>query len=164
METIFQDSLVHKKNNKTSAQSYKLFWSLFLYFYMIYLVIQLCFNTVLRRSVDWIKSSLLLKIQWKVYHYLCEHGFYSVQNFQSDDLNDAESTDRSQVFKNFIVLIPEMTCKLPLLGSQRNTQKTEILQEQRASVRVHKSCETIKYSFVHVLRVDPLWLKDSSFT
>jgi hypothetical protein len=33
-----------------------------------------CFYTVLRRLVAWIRSSLLLKIQWKEHHYLYKHG------------------------------------------------------------------------------------------
>jgi hypothetical protein len=39
------------------------------------------FNTVLRRCVACINSSLLLKIQWREHHYLYEHGCYSVQTF-----------------------------------------------------------------------------------
>ncbi len=42
-----------------------------------------CFN-----NVDWIKPSLLLKIQWKEHHYLYEHGCYSVPDFYSRDHND----------------------------------------------------------------------------
>ena len=36
------------------------------------------FNTVLKRLVVWIRSSLLLKIQWLKHHYLSEHGCYSL--------------------------------------------------------------------------------------
>ena len=39
------------------------------------------FNTVLKRLVVWIRSSLLLKIQWLKHHYLSEHGCYSVREF-----------------------------------------------------------------------------------
>ncbi len=39
------------------------------------------FNVVLRRCVDWIKSSLFLKIQWKEHHYLYKLGCYSVEAF-----------------------------------------------------------------------------------
>ncbi len=52
---------------------------------------QLFFNTVLRGHVACIKSSLLLKIQWKEHYYLDEHGCYSVQDFYSRDHNDTES-------------------------------------------------------------------------
>jgi hypothetical protein len=31
------------------------------------------FNTVLRRHVAWIRSSLLVKIQWRKHHYISEH-------------------------------------------------------------------------------------------
>jgi hypothetical protein len=37
-----------------------------------------CFNSVLRRLVAWIRSSLLVKIQWQKHHYTSEHGCYSV--------------------------------------------------------------------------------------
>ncbi len=37
------------------------------------------FNTVLRRLVAWIRSSLLLKIQWWKRHYIYKHGCESVQ-------------------------------------------------------------------------------------
>jgi hypothetical protein len=40
-----------------------------------------CFNTVLRRLVAWIRSSLLLKKQWLEHHYLSEHGCYYVREF-----------------------------------------------------------------------------------
>ena len=39
------------------------------------------FNTVLKSLVAWIRSSLLLKIQWLKHHYLSEHGCYSVREF-----------------------------------------------------------------------------------
>jgi hypothetical protein len=48
-------------------------------------------NTLLRRHVACIKSSLLLKIQYKENHYLFEHGCYSVQDFKSRDHKDTES-------------------------------------------------------------------------
>ncbi len=38
------------------------------------------FNTVLRRCVAWIRSSLLVKIQWQKHHYISEHGCYSVRD------------------------------------------------------------------------------------
>ncbi len=43
------------------------------------------FNTILKRLVAWISSSLLLKIQWYEHHYLSEHGCHSVWEFQSCD-------------------------------------------------------------------------------
>ncbi len=45
------------------------------------LSIHIYFNTILRSHVDWIKSSLLLMIQWKEHHNLYEHGCYRVQDF-----------------------------------------------------------------------------------
>ncbi len=39
------------------------------------------FNTVLCRCVACIKSSLLLKMQWKEHHYFYKHRCYSVQDF-----------------------------------------------------------------------------------
>jgi hypothetical protein len=50
------------------------------------------FNTVLRRHVACIRSSLLLKIQWKEHHNnLYKHGCYSVQDLWSSDQNGVES-------------------------------------------------------------------------
>ncbi len=40
----------------------------------------LIFNTILRRLVAWIRSSLLLKIQWWKRHYISEHGRGSVRD------------------------------------------------------------------------------------
>ncbi len=46
------------------------------------------FNTLLKRVVACIRSSLLLKIQWIKHHHFSEHWFYSVCGLC--DHNDAE--------------------------------------------------------------------------
>jgi hypothetical protein len=46
--------------------------------------------TILKGRVAWIKSSLLLRIQWQEHHYLYKHGCYTLQNFKSHDHNDTE--------------------------------------------------------------------------
>ncbi len=37
--------------------------------------IKLNFNTVFRRCVAWIRSSLFVKIQWQKHHYISEHRY-----------------------------------------------------------------------------------------
>ncbi len=48
------------------------------------------FNTVFKRRTAWIKSSLLLKIQWKEHHYLYTHRCQIIKDLKSHDHNDAE--------------------------------------------------------------------------
>jgi hypothetical protein len=56
----------------------------------------LFFNAVLRRCVAWIRSSLLVKIQWQKHHYIAEHGCGSVRDLKSHDHNDVKSGSMSR--------------------------------------------------------------------